>query len=271
MRNTLPSLARMRARRLNPRIPSAPRAYVEALAAGERRSEGLGRAFEQASTLLGSALAGGIGSSLLVMLADVGKGPFAGIVAGALAATAVEIRKSHLRTRNAEGFDGPACQALLRMVRDRLDVGVTATRRASAWVVFDTPVSEPRVLGEREYERFRRTVPMLNEVAVDGPHLVVNRLRHGRLDGSHTAAPAIVEYEIGTGRVVGEAWYVDGRPATREATFAAYEEYRVDNPAGPYERERYGSSRIDEADERRRREAGEGADPDEPGLPAYGR
>jgi hypothetical protein len=261
----------LRAMRAEPATAGATPRQRKAIAEAETRSDGVGWGSRALATVLGSGLAGGIGSSMLVLLANVGKGPFAGILAGAAAGLAVEFTHQLIGSARAGTFDGPRYQALLEGLRERLDVGPVAARRASAWVVYDGSGADPRVMSDREYASFRAGAPQVNEIRISGDTVVVNRLRNGLLDSGHTAAPAIERIDIPSGRVLSEAWYVRGEPASREASHAAYEAYRILNPASPGQREVYGSSRINEADDRRRAEGAlpDGGPGDDPGLPAY--
>jgi hypothetical protein len=99
--------------------------------------------------------------------------------------------------------------------------GAVAQFRSGNWVVFEAEDAVPKVMNDREYARYRQTAPDLVQVEPTGHGTGVTRFTLGRLDSGRSGEPAIATYDR-TMRRTTEAWFLEGRPATRESVEAAH-------------------------------------------------
>ncbi len=133
----------------------------------------------------------------------------------------------------------PDTAALMAKVADRLGLdeetfraglranGPIAERKGGGWLVFDAPDAEPRLLNEREYQRFRRSTRDLVQVEPSWEGTKVTRLYLGRADSSLSGLPAIEVYD-GRKSLVSCEWFVEGRRVSEDEAAEAHAALKAD-------------------------------------------
>jgi len=156
-----------------------------------------------AGTVLGTGAAGAIGASFgwqNAALSLLG-------VAGALAYKLWLDRDERGRLAL---MDSPGGRKVTANVLEQVDLGAVGIARGHAWAVFESPGAEPRVMSERAYREFRKTLPRVVEIDATNGIIGIGRYTDGLLDSVATGLPAIEMYDP-QGRRRQTAWCIDGR------------------------------------------------------------
>ena len=107
-------------------------------------------------------------------------------------------------------MDGPGGRKVTAGALAKIDIGSVGIARGNAWAVYETPDSDPIIMGNAEYDAFRRAASNIVEIRVDDDTISVGRYTSGEHDSSATGHPAIEIFDTHGDRM-GTAWYVLGR------------------------------------------------------------
>lgn len=121
---------------------------------------------------------------------------------------------------NARVYDSPAFQAALGDIEAKAR-GVVASQRGTVWIVSESDIDPPKVMSDREYANFRRSLAsedtQLVEVKIKNTSVQVSRLIRGKLDSGRPDLPAIETYDISSGRRNIAEWFSGGRKSPKPA------------------------------------------------------